>query len=245
MKLVPVLAAMVLVMTAAPSAQAVVRPTPMGPAPGSQIYFVASLQEADSMAFHPHRCGGVLIAPSWIITAKQCTEGRTLDSIAVRTGTPDLSTGGELMTVTSVVPHPTRDAALVGLSSRVDAVAVVIADEPVPVGTGAKVLGWGQTCPTRGCGGPSEKLVELDSVTDRGSSCAVEDGLICTRYSHGGGPCFGDEGGPLITGHGPDAWRLIGLVPAWRPDEADCTDRVPAFVDVTELRDWIRLHAGV
>lgn len=244
MKLVSALAAMVLLaMTVAPSAQAIVTPTPNGPAPGSQIYFVASLQDANPEVTSPHYCGGVLIAPNWVITAKWCTEGRKLESIAVRSGSMSRSSGGELVTVSGVVPHPTRDAALVQLSTPVRAAPVVVADAPGPVGTTATVLGWGQTCPSNGCGDLPDELQGVESVTEPDSVCAVGEDRICTRYPHGGGPCFGDEGGPLVT-RVDGVWYLTGLVPSPPRFVTNCAQNLTALINVTDLRGWIRQHTG-
>lgn len=242
MKLVSALAAVVLlVVTAAPSAQAIMEPTP-----GSQIYFVASMQEPFAPRQSPHYCGGVLIAHTWVITAKQCAEGKALESIQVRTGSRYYTGGGALTTVSQVVPHPAFDVALVQLSERGGADPAPIAERPGPVGTWTKVLGWGQTCPASGCGGPVAELQEVFARTEPASACGVEKDRLCAAYPNGGGPCYGDEGGPMIESVG-GRWHLVGIVPSTpttSPVAGPCDRGRSSLVDVTVLRDWISQHTG-
>ncbi|MEO6085554.1 MAG: trypsin-like serine protease [Umezawaea sp.] len=237
------LAVIVLAVTPALSAHAIVRPNSMGPAPGSQIYYTASLQEKNSVGQSPHFCGGVLIAPTWVVTARECTEGRAPETIAVRIGSRSLTSGGELVTVSRVVPHPTDDVALIELSERVAAVPAMIAVEPGSAGTQTMLLGWGQTCPTRGCGGPTPELQVAYSVTEPESACGVGSEQICTKYDGGGGPCFGDEGGPLITNNATDP-RLVGLVPSRGRFGDECRQGRSALTDLTAVRDWITQQTG-
>lgn len=231
-------AVLVLGTVAAPSAQAI-----MGPTPGTQIYFVTSVQESVSMGQSPHLCGGVLVADTWVLTAKQCVASRTPGSMTVRAGSRNHKTGGELVPVADVVPHPTSDVALVQLSRRVSPTPVSVAAEPSPEGTYANVAGWGQTCPDYGCSGPTDELQELRSVIGPRSDCDSANGQICTRHPSGGGPCYGDEGGPLVVPNG-DTWELIGLVPSWPSVGQSCTQGRSAMIDVTPLRDWISRYTG-
>jgi secreted trypsin-like serine protease len=229
-------AALVLATVAAPSAQAI-----MGPTPGTQIYFVTSVQESVSMGQSPHLCGGVLVADTWVLTAKQCVASRTPGSMTVRAGSRNHKTGGELVPAADVVPHPTSDVALVRLSKRVSPTPVAVAEKPSAEGTYATVAGWGQTCPEFRCSGPTDELQEVLSVVGPSSDCTT--GQICTKHPSGGGPCYGDEGGPLAVRHG-DTWELIGLVPAWPSVGQSCSQGRSAAIDVTALRDWIIRYTG-
>lgn len=245
MKLFSALAAVVMiVLTAMPSAQAIVVPD-KDTTPGTQIYFVASLQMTEPMGRSPHYCGGVLIAPAWVITAKNCTKGRAVESIAVRTGSTDYTDGGQFGTVSRVVPHPARDVALVELDRPVDTAPVAIAAEPGPVGTRTRVLGWGQDCATYNCGGPIQNLQSAGAVIEPNTACGIGEDRICARYGNGGGPCTGDEGGPLVAGGDGTAWSLVGLIPGGLAATGTCPQGRSALVDVTSLRDWIALYAGV
>lgn len=237
------LAAVLLAVTPALSAHAIVRPNSNGPSPGSQIYFVTSLQDNNSVGMSPHFCGGVLIAPTWVVTARECAEGRAPETITVRVGSRSLTSGGELATASQIVRHPVNDVALIELSRRVTATPAVIAGEPGPTGTPTMLLGWGQTCPTRGCGGPTPDLAVAYSATEPGPICGVGSNEVCTRYQNGGGPCFGDEGGPLITNEGTDP-RLIGLVPSRSHFGDECRQGTSALTDLTASHDWIRQHIG-
>ena len=136
--------------------------------------------------------------------------------MTVRAGSRNHKTGGELVPAADVVPHPTSDVALVRLSRRVSPTPVAVAAKPSAEGTYATVAGWGQTCPEFGCSGPTDELQEVLSVVGPPSDCAT--GQICTKHPSGGGPCYGDEGGPLAVRHG-DTWELEHALVA-SPDHA-------------------------
>jgi trypsin len=241
MKLLSAVAAVLVLLgfSAAPSAQAIMEPTP-----GSQIYFVTSMQTSTGIGMSPHYCGGVVIGSQWIMTVRSCAEGRPIEQIAIRAGSRRVGGEGQLVAVSKVVPHPTGDAVLIRLSERVDTVPARLADEPSPAGTWAKVLGYGQTCPEPGCGGPSAELQEVDSVVEPGAVCGVGRDQVCARFPNNGGPCFGDEGGPMVT-KVADGWRVVGLVPS-RPSVAQACGRgLSSVVEVSQFREWVRETAGV
>lgn len=237
MKRFSTLMAMVLLATIpAPSAQAAI----LGTAPGTQIYFVGSVQEATGTGASRHLCGSVLLADSWVITAKQCVQGRTPESIKVRLGSRYHATSGDLVSAARIVPHPTSDVALIQLGEEAGFIPVHVAHDSLPKGGKGKVLGWGQNCPTAGCGGPSAELQGVEARTEPRSACDGEGDRLCTTYPNGGGPCFGDEGGPLVTDG--DIRQLIGLVPSRVPGAHDCTQGRPPLIDLTVVRGWIDQH---
>ncbi|MFI6094948.1 S1 family peptidase [Lentzea sp. NPDC051213] len=238
MKLFATLMAVVLLAATAPAAHAIMDPTP-----GTQIYFVGSVQDTVSMGQSPHLCGSALIADSWLITAKRCVEGKGPESFNVRVGSTYYGTRGQLVPAAAIVPHPTSDVALIKLSSRADATPVAIADQPAPPGTDGIVLGWGQNCPEAGCGGPNAHLQQVKGHTEPNSVCGADKDRLCTRYPNNGGPCFGDEGGPMVSGVEGD-YRLIGLVPSRSRFGVSCSQGSAALIEVSALREWITKYTG-
>ncbi|WP_170211860.1 S1 family peptidase [Saccharothrix australiensis] len=216
----------------APSARATIN----GTEPGTQIYYVGSVQEATGPEASRHLCGSVLTEDYWVLTSKQCVQGRTPESVNVRVGSRRHAGDGELISAARIIPHPTSDVALIRLSKPSSAVPVHVAEQPAGTGAEAKTLGWGQTCPTAGCGGPSAELQAVAARTEPRSACGGEGDRLCTTYPNGGGPCFGDEGGPLVS---RDGLLLFGLVPSWVPEAHDCTLDRPPVIDLSALRDWI------
>ncbi|MGW6930975.1 S1 family peptidase [Lentzea sp. NPDC054927] len=238
MKLLSALVAMVLLATipAAPAQAAI-----QGTTPGTQIYYVGSVQEAAGTEPSRHLCGSVVIEETWVLTAKQCVQGRTSESINVRIGSRYHASRGELVSAVRILPHPTSDVALVELSKHVGVVPMHVAEQPLQEGEKGKVLGWGQNCPTAGCGGPSTELQQVKALIEPRSACGGEGDRLCATYANGGGPCFGDEGGPLVT---EDGFSLIGLVPSRVAGAQDCAQDRPPLIDLTVLRHWINQHAS-
>src|SRR5687768_8122146 len=73
------------------------------------------------------------------------------------------------------------------------------------------------------------------------SACGSEGDRLCTTYANGGGPCFGDEGGPLVT---EDGFSLIGLVPSRVAGAQECAQDRPPLIELTVLRYWINQHTS-
>jgi hypothetical protein len=236
-RLLCALAAVVLLATTvSPSAHAIMDPTP-----GTQIYFVGSVQDPVSVGQTPHVCGSVLISDWWLITAKRCVEGKAPETVNVRVGSVYHGADGEVVPAAAIVPHPVGDVALVKLSSRAGPTPVAIADQSAPAGTEGIVLGWGQTCREAGCGSMTAQLQKVNGHTAPSSVCGAGGDQLCARYPDGGGPCFGDEGGPMVSRVDGD-YRLIGLVPSRSRSATSCAQGAAALIDVTLLRDWINRY---
>jgi len=173
----------------------------VGGVPATEVYsFMASLQFESGF----HTCGASLIAPSWLVTAVHCTEHNPYQ---VRIGTTKYNSGGE---VRQILSHRVLggDVALLQLATPSTMTPVQIPSS-APIGSSTRIIGWGQTCPTPGCGGTPVDLRQLDTRILPEDDCGIEPDELCIEGSGGRGACWGDSGGPAVTG-GPGAWKLVG-----------------------------------
>ncbi|SHG32336.1 S1 family peptidase [Streptoalloteichus hindustanus] len=235
--------------SAAPPAEADVTPYIVGGHNATQTYsFMASLQRNGN-----HFCGGSLVKSNWIVTAAHCVQGTSARQIQVRIGSNDRTSGGTVARVSRVIVHPaygrdgTGDIALLQLSSSVRQTPVRISSEAGPVGTETRIIGWGQTCPTRGgCGAP-RALQELDTSITDGSGCSNGfDGEteICTNNPDGdSGACYGDSGGPQLKAVNGQ-WELIGATSRAGGRTSTCAVDPSIYTDVTAYRGWIQQYTG-
>jgi hypothetical protein len=115
-----------------------------------------------------------------------------------------------------------------------------------PVGTATRIIGWGQTCPTRGCGSAPTIANELDTSILADSRCLGIDGPveICTNNTNGNaGACYGDSGGPevrLVSGR----WNLIGATSRSGNGSAVCATGPSIYGDLPAIRSWINTQVG-
>ncbi|MFI0366836.1 S1 family peptidase [Actinomadura sp. 1N219] len=206
------------------------RTTIVGGVPATETYtFMTSLQQGGR-----HGCGGSLVGASWVVTAEHCGQ-----PTQVRIGTRTWNAGGEVRSVASRQVLG-GDVALLRLSSPSAMKPISIAAS-APVGSATRLIGWGQTCPTRGCGGPPVQLQQLDTtIVEPGRCDGIQDAEICTDGGNGRGACYGDSGGPAVTG-GPGAWELVG---ATSRGGDTCAQAPAIYGDVTAYREQIMRIIG-
>lgn len=253
LRALPLLVGLVLIVTmvGAGPASAII-----GGTESTQPYaFMASLQY-DSPRLDGHRCGAVVIAPQWVVTAGHCANTPTGVTAGVprgwqvRVGSLATDAGGEVAKVDRFYRrhnsyHPAgEDLALLHLRRPVRARPVRLAAATPADGTPVRILGWGAT--STACFADfhdpecfPRRLQEADTVVRPLAQCWDDDGdtlpLCVGSLDPPVGPGNMDSGGPALIRAG-GKWVLAGTVIGPGIRGAD----LPAmYTDVTKNAEWI------
>jgi snapalysin len=186
-------------------------------------------------------CTGSLIKANWAVTAKHCPTPSS-----VRVGSVNRTSGGTVIGVTRAVNNPSIDVKLLQLAGNVTHAPAPIPTTSGAVGTATRIIGWGITCPNRGCGSAPTVANELDTSIVADSRCIGINGPgeICTNNTNGNaGACYGDSGGPqvrMINGR----WNLIGATSRAGNNNATCATGPSIYGDLPSIRSWINTQVG-
>jgi trypsin len=213
-------------------------------------------------------CGGVLLAPTRVLTAAHCvTEDdggiSSPGSLQIVLGRRRLSesASGEAFGVLSVARNAQftkradgsldYDTAMLTLSRAASAPPATLGVEPDWAG-GVTVMGWGHT--NHETNEFSDDLLAVDLPTWTDVQCESSWGSdydrttdFCAGYYYGEkAVCHGDSGGPVMTtpDHGA-TWKLIGIVSVVKaPCNVPGYPGIFAWVAGASLRAWVVAALG-
>lgn len=221
----------------------------VGGGPATEDYsFMGSMQVRGR-----HGCGASLIKSDWMVTAAHCVANQQPGNIQVRIGSRDHTTGGTLAGVSQIIRHPRytgqgpNDIALMRLNRAVPNQPIAIAATSPGEGTATRLLGWGQTCGSPGCGAPPRGLKQLDTRINPDRMCTTSYNSSVELCVYGGRTataCYGDSGGPALLREG-STWRLAGATSRAGANSQICgTGDATVYTDVTAHQQWINSNTG-
>lgn len=153
-----------------------------------------------------------------------------------RAGSLDQTTGGQLVTATQIIKHPSADLALARVNTAMSAPFSPLGN-PVTVGQTVQLYGWGATCtnqPEINCQSRYLKVANTSVTSTNGRD--YRGGVAISVRRVDGIAAGGDSGGPMFANG-----RQVGV--------ASTSDRSTrsnyTSVNHSSYRSWIRQYAGV
>ncbi|MFG1866529.1 S1 family peptidase [Micromonospora arborensis] len=208
----------------------------VSPVPAGTYLFTAKIQN-DLGA-----CSAALVDPTWVITTTNCltnggqpvVAGPPTRPTTVTVGRTDLtSTDGHVVSVTSLVPHPSRNVVLAQLDRPAKGVTPIALGAAATVGEQLMAAGFGRTA--------TEWVPDKLHAGAFAVSAVTGQTLTIDGTDNATSLCKGDAGGPLVRA-GSGAPQLVALHDSsWQGGclaESE-TRRTATEVRVDDLGDWI------
>lgn len=179
-------------------------------------------------------CSATKIAPNWILTAEHCVASSA--TYTFRAGSLDQTSGGQMVTASQIIKHPSADLALARVSPAMSGpFSPLVAS--VSTGQTVQLYGWGATCtnqPEINCQSRYLKVANTRVTSTNGRDYRGGVAISVTRVD--GIAAGGDSGGPMFANG-----RQVGV--------ASTSDRSTrsnyTSVNHGPYRSWITQYAGV
>lgn len=179
-------------------------------------------------------CSATKIAPTWILTAEHCVSSS--GTYTFRAGSLDQTSGGQLVTGTQIIKHPSADLALVRVGSTMSSPFAPLG-QTVSTGQTVQIYGWGATCtgqPEINC---QSRYLKVADTRVTSTNARDYRGGVAIRVSRVNGiAAGGDSGGPMFANG-----RQIGV--ASTSDRSSVSNYTS--INNTSYRNWIRQYTGV